>query len=113
MFDWDGVEIEDFAVSQQFLDLQHKIVRRKVFLTTLNRLTKKIRVYSPSLRYNFNYKDYATYREGVAVTSRYTKINPKATSFLNSYEFKSEGWGLFVACKSQVLTTFFKPTRSN
>ena len=108
VFDWDGVEIEDFAVSQQFLDLQHKIVRRKVFLTTLNRLTKKIRVYSPSLRYNFNYKDYATYREGVAVTSRYTKINPKATSFLNSYEFKSEGWGLFVACKSQVLTTFFQ-----
>jgi hypothetical protein len=74
----------------------------------LNSLTKKIRVYSTATRYNFSYKEYASYNEGGDVVRSYTRIKPKQVSFLNNYEFKAEGWGLFLPSKTQVLASFFQ-----
>ena len=111
VFDWDGKGFQELSLNSKLLDLHHKVVRRKVFLNVLHKLTRKVRVVTKTPTYQFNYKNYSLFKEGGLVTNRYMKINPRQTSFLNNRSLRDQGWGTFLPCKIQILSAFFKTYR--
>jgi len=108
VFDWDSKGFQEVTLNVKLLDLHHKIVRRKIFLNVLHKLTRKIRVLTKTPTYQFNYKSYSLFKEGGLIVNRYMRINPRQTSFLNNRSLRDQGWGTFLPCKVQILSAFFK-----